>query len=189
MRFLSVSVSVLVVALIEAACSPTQLERPAAATPSNVPATIVGDIEWNQTIWNLPLDSAGNPDPAKVDAQLTITACEQAPAQAGQFFASCRSVATGHITSVRSKTLSTGLSANAPSSTVFAARYQIPVVGLSAAESVSVNVQPGAAFQASADKNSLTYVIPTDRSTMPLRGGDHIVLNWNIEIVPNVCDD
>ncbi len=188
MRFLNVSVSVIFVALIEAACTPAQLEHPAAA-PTNVPATIVGDIEWSQSVWNLPLDSAGNPDPAKVDAQLTITACEQTPAQAGQFFASCRTVGTGHITSVRAKTLPTASSANAPSSTVFAARYQIPVVGLSAAESVSVNVQPGAAFQAPPDKNSLTYVIPTDRSTMPLSGGEHVVLNWNIEIVPNVCDD
>jgi hypothetical protein len=188
MRLLKVSVSILVVALSEAACTPAQLEHPAAAR-TNAPATIVGDIEWNQAVWNLPLDSAGNPDPAKVDAELTITACEQSPVRAGQFATACDTVGTGHITSVQAKTVLTGPAGSAAPSMVFTARYQIPVVGLSTAESVSVNVQPGAAFQAPPDKNSLTYVIPTDRSTMPLSGGAHVVLNWNIEIVPNVCDD
>jgi hypothetical protein len=188
MRYVVIPIFVLAAVSIEAACTYTQLEHPAAAS-ANLPATIVGDIEWNQTIWNSPLDSSGNPDAGKVDAQLTITACEHAAAPAGQFFSPCRTVGTGHITSVKSNALLTGAPGQVSSSTVFAARYQIPVVGLSASESVSVSVEPGAAFQALPDKNSLTYAIPTDRSTIPLRGGENVVLNWNIEIVPNVCDD
>jgi hypothetical protein len=188
MRYLKISISVLVAASIQAACTYTQLGHPAAA-PTNLPSTIVGDIEWNQAIWNPPLGSAGKPDPAKVDAQFTIIACEQSPAAAGQFFTPCHTVGTGHITSVRSKTLSSGPPGNVSPATVLEARYQIPVVGLSSSESVSVSVQPGAAFQAPPDKNSLTYAIPTDRSTMPLSGGENVVLNWNITIRPNICDD
>lgn len=187
-RYLGTAISILVAASIEAACTYTQSVNPAAASTS-LPATIVGDIEWDQTIWKSPLDSAGNPDPSKVEAQFVITACEQLPARAGQFFVPCRTVGTGHITSVRSKTILTGSPGHASPSTVFAARYQIPVVGLSNSESVSVSVQPGAAFQAPPDKNSLTYAIPTDRSTLPLKGGANVVLNWNIAIVPNICDD
>ena len=188
MRYLKISICVLVAASIEAACTHTQLERSAVAQ-TNRPATIVGDIEWNQAVWNLLHDSAGNPDPDKVDAQFTITACEQAPAPPGQFFTTCRTIGTGHITSVKAKTLSAGASGNASTSTVFAARYQIPVAEVSSSGSVSVSVKRGAAFEPASDKNSLIYAIPTDRSTMPLSGGGNVVLNWNVVIVPNVCDD
>lgn len=176
------------VAAIVLGCASAQLANPP-ATPTNLPATIVGDIEWSQATWNLPLDANGNPDAAKVDAQLTITACEHPRATAGQFFTPCRTVGTGHITSVTTKALSAQAPGKVSATTVFAARYQIPVIGLSGSESVSISVEPGAAFQTSPDKNSLTYVIPADRSTLPLMGGETLTLNWNIEVVRNVCDD
>jgi len=206
------STTIVAAALMQAACmtAPPASNPPSIGSGGNPPvvatnimAKTAGNIEWNDKVWTPPVNSAGGPDLASVEAQLDISGCIQAPAPKGQFYAPCRVTARGHVVSVTSQPISAPTLRGASQSTVMArfpgnlvpsmvysARYVVDAPDTSPPQPLLVDVKLGTAFQQNPDKvNSLAIPIPDGSGLVSLNAEGHGSLDWQIGVVSKACDD